>query len=197
MKHPIVLAFALFFTTQTLAQSYMTAGGLRVGTDWGVSLNQRIAEHLTVEGIAQSSLQREEVIVTGLVKRHYPLAFRGFNFYLGGGLHKGWYTQQSVEGFAPSGNTDPFGLTGVAGLELTLAKQLNLSYDFKPAVNITGGERKVYTQTGLTLRYVFIDDKAYNKKLKERKKRKRQEARKAKRQDFFEGEKWKFWKKGG
>lgn len=189
MKNLLFLLFAFFLASQTFAQSYMTAGGLRVGTDWGLTVNQRIFPKLTVEGIVQSSLQREEVIVTGLVRRHYPLAFRGLNFYIGGGFHKGWSTVDATTDLVPRDLKDPFGITGVAGLELTLLKHLNVSYDFKPAINVVGGENTIYPQTGLSIRYVFVDDKAYQKKLRQRKK----DARKEKRRDWFEDKK--FWKK--
>ena len=190
MKNLLLFSFSFFLAPQMFAQSYMTAGGLRAGTDWGLTVNQRIAPKMTVEGIVQSSLQREEVIVTGVVKRHYPLAFRGLNFYLGGGLHKGWSTIGASAELVPSDYKNPFGVTGMAGIEITLLKSLNLSYDFKPAVNIVGGERKVYAQTGISIRYVFADDKAYQKKLK----KKKRDARKEKRRSWMEDKK--FWKKG-
>lgn len=189
MKNLLFIVFTLFFAAPLFSQSYMTAGGLRLGTDWGLTVNQRVLPRMTVEGIVQSSLQREEVIVTGLVKKHYPLAFRGLNFYIGGGVHKGWSTANSGNDLVLLENKDPFGITGVAGLELSLFKHLNLSYDFKPAINVVGGENKIYPQTGLSIRYVFLDDKKYQKKLKKRKK----DARKEKRKDWFEDKK--FWKK--
>lgn len=162
-----ILLFLVFGTTMLTAQSYLTAGGLRLGTDWGLSLKQRVLEHTTVEGILQQSFQREEFMVTGLVAQHYPVIFDGLNFYFGGGLHKGWNHQPST--FEnPDGFKNPFGLSLIGGLELTIGR-LNLSYDYKPAINVYGGERTFYMQTGLSARYVFISNRDLKKKEKERK----------------------------
>ncbi|MBK8566612.1 MAG: hypothetical protein IPN76_25600 [Saprospiraceae bacterium] len=165
----LLLGLAKFAT----AQSYVTAGGLRLGTDWGLTLQQRVLEHVTVEGIVQKSFQRDEFMVTGLVERHYKLLFKGLNLYMGAGLHKGWNNQPST--FEnPNGYKNPFGITGVGGLELTIAR-LNLSYDFKPAINLVGGERTVYVQSGLSLRYVLISNRDLKKRERDRKREERRE----------------------
>jgi hypothetical protein len=130
-----------------------------------------VLEHTTVEGILQSSFQREEYMVTGLVAQHYPIVFKGLNFYVGGGVHKGWNKQPST--FEdPNGFKNPFGLTAVAGLELTLGR-LNFSYDYKPAVNLTGGESRFYMQTGLSVRYVFLSNRDLKKRERENKREER------------------------
>ncbi len=176
-----LLPILFFFTTTLLsAQSYITAGGIRLGTDWGLTLKQRVLEHTTVEGILQSSFQREEFMVTGLVAQHYPVLFDGLNFYFGGGLHKGW-NHQPTSFENPDGFKNPFGVTAIGGLELTLGR-LNISYDYKPAVNLVGGERRFYMQTGLSARYVFLS----NRDLKKRERDRKQEARR---------DKLRFWEK--
>ena len=196
------LFFKVFvlFAVAVSAQSYNTALVLRVGTDWGFTVQQRIADKLTVEGIVQSAIGRKEVLLTGLLEQHQPLISKRFNIYYGAGIHKGWNNE-----FEPETGVDyddPFGVTGVLGAEVTLGK-INLSYDFKPAVNLSGGERSVYTQSGVSLRYVI--DKRPNKflgkteKERERAKRKRQKA-KTKRKKQKQKDKaqrgrpaWKFW----
>ncbi len=180
IKHIVPILFVLGIANASFAQSYLTSAGLRLGTDWGLTLQQRVAEQVTLEGIVQKSFQREEVMVTGLVERHYKLLFKGMNLYLGAGLHKGWNNQPST--FEnPDGFKNPFGISGVGGLELTIAR-LNLSYDFKPAINLVGGERTVYVQSGLSLRYVLIS----NRDLKKREREKKREERR---------EKLRFWEK--
>ena len=47
----------------------------------------------------------------------------------------------------------PLGISGVIGAEITLGR-FNISYDFKPAVNLRGGEKTFYSQTGVSVRYV-------------------------------------------
>lgn len=181
------------FTLQHLpAQGYMTAGGLRMGTDWGLTVKQRLAQSTTGEAILQSSLQREELMLTVLVEQHYPLVFRGINVYVGAGLHKGWYSpppaQFSDPNFTDPG--DPFGVSFIGGAELTLGN-INISYDFKPAFNITGGEHRFYAQTGVSVRYVFVSNKVYRKKQRE----KRREQRRKEGKGIHLGDDWMFWKK--
>lgn len=164
-----LLSILLIFNHFNLAgQSYNTAGGIRLGTDWGLTLQQRVGKHATVEGIIQKGFWREEATVTLLGEYHFPLIFRRFNFYTGGGLHKGWTTSSEQL------YDDPFGITLIGGVEATVGR-LNISWDFKPAINLEGGERKVYAQSGVSLRYVFW---------------KRDGIR-----DWFKKGKWKFWKK--
>lgn len=185
--------FSLFlFVAMTLqAQSYMTAAGLRMGTDWGITAKQRLAKSTTGELIFQSSLQREELLLTALVEQHYPLVFRGLNIYLGGGLHKGWInTPHRPPNELPQPEfRDPFGISFIGGAEMTLGK-LNLSYDFKPAFNINGGEKNFYFQTGVSVRYILVINKVYKKKQRE----KRREQRRKDGKGIHLGDKWKFWK---
>ena len=189
MKHLFVLIFALLTTFTLSAQQYMTAGGIRLGTDWGITVQQRIAKKATLEGIFQSSLQREEIMLTLLAEQHFPIFHKGLNIYGGAGLHKGFLNEKSTE-IVPTNYTDPFGVTLVGGAELTLGR-INLSYDIKPAINVMGGSQKVYMQSGVSIRYVFLNNKYYKQIQKKKKKKKRQE----------EGgvirikDEWKIWKK--
>lgn len=183
MKNIIILfAFALCCLGLN-AQSYNTAAGMRLGTEWGLTVKQRVAKKTTLEAILQSSLQREEFTITLLGEQHYPLISRRLNVYAGAGLHKGWRTNTLEEGYQ-----DPFGLSFVTGIEFTLGR-LNLSYDFKPAVNISGGEKGFYSQTGVSMRYVLVKRKWLQGKNKNKKKKKNK--RKGGKDKFD----WKIWKK--
>jgi hypothetical protein len=167
----LILFFSFHLWAFLLAgQSYDTAFGMRFGTDWGLTIKQRVAKLTTVEAIIQSSLQREEVLITLLGEQHFPMVTRRLNIYAGAGLHKGWINESTMED-PPVEYKDPFGLTFIGGIEFSLGR-LNLSYDFKPAVNITGGERTFYAQTGVSLRYIIfkryeiLDDKKQNRRRK-------------------------------
>ncbi|MFQ5447948.1 MAG: hypothetical protein ACE5FF_13550, partial [Saprospiraceae bacterium] len=118
MKKRIFPALIFFAPIALFSQAYMTAGGLRLGTDWGLTVQQRLAKSLTGEFIVQSSLQREEVMLTALVEKHYPLVFRGLNLYAGAGLHKGWLSNTASPEFPAAHFGDPFGLTLTGGAEL-------------------------------------------------------------------------------
>jgi hypothetical protein len=171
----MILGILLMGYFQIAAQSYDTSMGVRLGTDMGISIKQRIAKRVTLEGIVQSSFQREEAIVTLLAERHMPFLTRRLNFYTGGGLHKGWLN-------VPEGNSslqDPFGVTLIAGVEFTIAR-INFSWDYKPAFNISGGEKRIYSQTGVSIRYVIKKRKVLDRKKNRRKK---------------QGINWKFWER--
>jgi len=178
----IFLVILLFISvSNAFAQSYNTAAGMRLGTDWGLTVKQRIAKKTTLEGLFQSSLQREEVLLTLMGAQHFPVLTRRLNIYYGGGFHKGWINENDANEVPYK---DPFGLTLIGGLELSLGR-LNLSYDFKPAINLSGGEKKFYTQTGISLRYVIIKRDTNFFGADKKKKNRRN----------MEGIKWKFWEK--
>ncbi len=166
-------------------QSYNNAIGLRMGTDWGMTFKQRVAKRITVEGILQSSLQREEAILTLMLEKHFNFITRRLNIYWGGGIHKGWiddvYQESSVQ--------DPFGMSFIIGGEFTLGK-INLSYDLKPAFNVVGGEKRMYTQSGISVRYVLTKRKKYNWEKKNKGK-----GKKKKNSQMNKNSSWKFWKK--
>ena len=190
MKNLIILFSLILGTCVLSAQSYTTTAGMRLGTDWGLSVKQRVAKRATLEGILQSSLQREEFILTVLAEQHYPLISRRLNVYAGAGLHKGWNTSATEAEFQ-----DPFGLSLITGIEFTLGR-LNLSYDFKPAINLHGGENGFYSQTAISMRYVLVKGKVFNQKMKAKKKRQKQKARDQRRSDRGGSDAgWKVWKK--
>lgn len=196
MKHilPYLLFLSLLSTLSLGAQSYDAAFGIRLGTDWGMTGQLRmplIHKNFAIEGILQSSFQREEAAITLLGKQHYPLLSRRLNAFLGGGLHTGWNTSSED---VSADYKNPFGLDLVVGAELTLGR-FNVSYDFKPAINLVGGERTVYAQSGLSLRYVIAkrNDIFDKKNERERNKRRKQRARDKRKADR-DPDWWKFWK---
>ena len=187
MQRTILITF-VFIPVFLPAQSYNTALGMRLGTDYGVTIKQRVAKTTSLEAIIQSSLQREEAQITLLGEQHFPLISRRFNVYAGGGLHKGWVTREGTEDDPVY--KDPFGLSLIAGIEFSLGR-LNVSYDYKPAVNLIGGKHNIYSQTGVSLRYVVAkrpwlsDPKAKRKRQRERERRRRKKD--------GDGFNWKFW----
>ncbi|MEL6656830.1 MAG: hypothetical protein AAFP77_07145 [Bacteroidota bacterium] len=191
----LALLSTSLFTLQ--AQSYDLAAGVRLGTDLGISAKLRVPpidENFTVETIIQTSLEREEGLISVLGEQHFPLITRRVNLYAGGGFHAGWLEDD------PDRDPDykaPAGVSLIAGAEINF-KNINISTDFKPAVNLSGGEKRMYSQTAITVR--FIPFKRYDifESPRQKRKRKRQQARQQRRQDrAASGKKgWQFWKKG-
>ncbi|PHI18150.1 hypothetical protein CEQ90_19370 [Lewinellaceae bacterium SD302] len=167
-----------------------------MGTDWGATVQLRmpyVHKNFVVEGIAQSSFQRDEGIITILGKQHRPILSRRLNLFYGAGPHLGWSNETDSEGQAIKGAK---GISGVIGGELTLGG-VNLSYDFKPAVNLSGGSKTVYTQSAISVRAIILkrgdifDKKKERERNRDRKKRRRAKEREKRGKGRFE-----FWKKG-
>lgn len=198
MRGILLVAFVVAaFTVR--AQSYDAALGIRVGTEWGATAQLRfplIHKNFVLESVLLSDIRQDEGTLTLLGKQHQPLLSRRLNLFYGAGLHAGWNNEIDKETGEPFNG--PKGITGVVGLEATIGK-VNLSYDFKPALNIVGGESFLYTHTGVSIRYVIAKrntiwdrrgEKKVEKKRKQRKRDKRREARQR------AGKRWyQFWKR--
>lgn len=152
MRYVTQITFALLLLAASLSgQSFDFAAGLRLGTDWGMTARLRLPavdENFSLEGILQSSFQHDESMVTLLGQQHYPILSRRLNLFLGGGLHKGWYTgnDQTIK--------DPWGISVIGGAEISIGR-FNLSYDIKPALHLSGGTQDAYLQSGFSLRYIL------------------------------------------
>ena len=198
MKHTTAI-LALVFPLWLTGQSYDAAIGIRVGTEWGATAQLRVPQihkNFVFEGIVHQAIGKGEGSLTILGKQHQPLLSRRINLFYGAGAHAGWNHETDAEtGEAFNG---PVGLTGVVGLEVTF-NRINLSYDFKPAVNLHGGESLLYTQTAVSVRYVIakrnaIWDKDQEKKIRKRRKSRQRDRRREERAEA--GKRWyEFWKK--
>lgn len=177
MKKITVLISFLFISFFAIGQGYFTAAGVRVGDGYGMTLQQRLAKKVSFEGIIKNTKNRNEVMLAALVERHVGIITRKLNFYVGAGVHQGFINNNVDKTYK-----NPFGVTGMAGLEATFGR-FNISYDFKPALNLTGGTKKLYTDTALSLRYVIVKDKVFKKIAKNKRKKKR----KKKRENFIDG----------
>jgi len=171
-KITIVLTLALAAFSAS-AQRYNTAAGIRLGTDWGITVQQRVATHTSIEAIVQAGFKRSEAMVTVMGEQHFPFLGRRFNTYFGGGPHFGWRTDDPASPEFGADYKNPIGVSLIGGIELNLFR-LNLSWDIKPAINIVGGVKSVYFQSGVSLRYIIVKFDRPNKR---------------------KGFNWKFWEK--
>lgn len=170
MNRLFVFCFLIFNVVCANGQSYNASGGLRIGTEWGVTGKYRVGKVSTVEAIVQQSFGKDQTMFTALYEHHQQFLGKRFNVYKGGGLHFGSIGDDSKLKEAD----DPFGITAVGGIELTL-ERINLSYDLKPAINLSGGYNTIDLQTGISARYVIEKRKMELFKGKKRKKGEREE----------------------
>jgi len=197
MKKLFLLVVCLGAVISLSAQTYNFAGGIRLGTEIGISLKARVANKLTIEGIIQSPINEEEAIISLLLEKHNSIMTKGFNIYYGGGVQKSFVTAEIRE------FDDAFGVVAIIGAEFNFAR-LNLSYDLKPAVNLVGGSAPLILQTGLSIRYIFDkrdfsigDPKKRAKKKKQKAKEKEKKAKeKEKNKRYKEKIKEKYERKG-
>lgn len=199
----ILLALPLFLA----AQSYDAAIGLRLGTEIGATAQLRLPlvhKNFVAEGIVHQSLRRNEGSLTLLGKQHQNILSRRLNIFYGAGVHVGWTDEINTKTGEVYGR--PLGIDGIIGAEATFAK-INLSYDFKPAINFGGDAFPVSVQTSISVRYVIAGrndiwdkkkERANNKdRKKNRRERQREKKRKQRVKDGKDPNGWKFWKNDG
>ncbi|MDJ0367882.1 hypothetical protein QMK33_22285 [Hymenobacter sp. H14-R3] len=143
-----LLALFLGFGHGAAAQKYTTALGARLGGgNYGITLQQRVASRVTIEGIA--GLGQREYSGTVLGEYHFGILGPSLNYYFGAGGHVGH--NKDAGGFS--------GLDGLVGVEYKVAfLPVVLSFDFKPTVEFSGNDYARFP-TAFSIRYVFIKRK--------------------------------------
>lgn len=153
-KYFLAVLLVLGVASLSQAQKYRTAAGIRLGGDeFGATLQQKLHEKGTIEGIAMISSR--EYSGTALYQWHFPILGKRLNYYLGAGGHVGKLKDQGV--FT--------GVDGILGIEYKInGLPFLLSADVKPAVHINH-EDWVKLATGISVRYVILAEKKEKKKL--------------------------------
>ena len=148
MKTSICILFLICgLSNFSEAQHYRMAAGVRMGTEFGLSLQTKIINNLTLETIVNTSLSNNRQSVAFLLEDHKSLLTDRLNYYIGGGVSQSW-TQDSLTNL-------PGGATIIMGVELTLGRY-NLSWDYRPSLSLWGtDEKKFRSETAITLRYIF------------------------------------------
>ncbi len=158
MKKLISSIAFLAICSCVFAQNYNTAGGLRVSNGIGLTIQQRVADQITVEGIAFTSFNTGYLAVLG--EYHGKLIRKGFNWYAGAGVHTGY--ERNVD-------NNPSGMLAVVGLEMKV-KRFVISADVMPRANFVGGSKVFDFNPGFSARYILIErpKKGVKDRLKDR-----------------------------
>jgi hypothetical protein len=140
--------FLLLFVAlsqRAAAQKYTTALGARLGGgNYGLTLQQRVASRVTVEGIA--GLREREYSGTVLGEYHFGILGPSLNYYVGAGGHIGH--NKDTGGFS--------GLDALVGVEYKVAfLPVVLSFDFKPTLEFSSDDYARFP-TAFSIRYVLI-----------------------------------------
>lgn len=158
MKKTILIATVVFMAAvgTTKAQSYRTALGLRLGDPTGITLQHYMSGNSALEGIL--GFGPYWFTLTGLYEYHKPIAsapglgwFIGFGAHIGSIGHRYYY-----DGDKYYDNGFLFGLDGILGLDYTFAQApINLSLDWKPAIELSPFAGFVPGEFGFSVRYTF------------------------------------------
>jgi hypothetical protein len=139
------LLLLLAWSQRAAAQKYNTALGARLGGgNYGITLQQRVAPRVTIEGIA--GLREREYSGTVLGQYHFGILGPSLNYYVGAGGHIGH--NKDTGGFS--------GLDGLVGVEYKVAfLPIVLSFDFKPTLEFSGDDYARFP-TAFSIRYVLF-----------------------------------------
>lgn len=142
------LLLLLLASQHAAAQKYNTALGARLGGgNYGITLQQRVASRITIEGIA--GLREREYSGTVLAEYHFGILGPSLNYYFGAGGHLGH--NKDTGGFS--------GLDALVGVEYKVAfLPVVLSFDFKPSLEF-GNDDYARFPTALSIRYVLFKRK--------------------------------------
>lgn len=153
----LALPFALLLFAATPAQAqYTNAIGVRAtGWSYGLTFKHMLGDKAGLELLAFSRWRGFNI--TGLYELHYPVITDGMRLYFGGGAHVGFFNGR-YNGFWFDDNDNHVitGIDGIIGLEYTFdGAPINISLDWKPALNITGYTGFWGDEGGLGIRYTF------------------------------------------
>jgi hypothetical protein len=142
------LLFLLLASQHAVAQKYNTALGARLGSgNYGITLQQRVASRVTIEGIA--GLREREYSGTVLAQYHFGILGPSLNYYFGAGGHLGH--NKDTGGFS--------GLDALVGVEYKVAfLPVVVSFDFKPSLEFSNDDYARFP-TAFSVRYVLFKRK--------------------------------------
>lgn len=148
-KHCIAVVCLCLCVSSVYPQKYITAGGLRISkNELGISLQQKLLEHTTLEILAVTNL--EEYYITVMPEFHNNILWGdGFNTYWGAGPRFGVQEYDSTY----------FGGDIVFGLEYKmLLFPIVFSADIKPGFRFQQ-DNWFELGAGISFRYIFIKEK--------------------------------------
>jgi hypothetical protein len=158
MKKLVVIGLFLFcLVSISKGQDYNTGIGLRGGFDYGLSVKHFISEKSALEFLLASRWRGFEV--TGLYEVHNQVGdVDRFKWFFGFGAHVGFWNGDYTHDYwgYPGTNYTVVGLDGILGLEYSFKEvPINLSLDWKPALNFIGYTGFWADGGALSIRFIF------------------------------------------
>lgn len=153
-----LLVFAMMaIASDSFAQGYNTSVGLRLGVGSGITVKHFLNENAAIEGILYT--RWGGVTVTGLYQVHNDIReVRGLRWFYGGGAHIGtWGTRNGNQPWGDQSRSyTVIGLDGIIGMDYKIQNApINLSMDYKPAINLIGYTGFWGDEIALSVRFTF------------------------------------------
>ena len=156
MKNLIfVLLILLLFGLESKSQDYNTGIGLRGGWGTGLTVKHFLGDKAAVEGILDSRWRGFSL--TGLYEIHNTaFDIDRLNWYYGFGGHIGFWNGKNVGWADDNNNYTVIGIDGILGIEYNFDFiPINLSIDWKPALNLAGSSGFWGDGGAISIRYIF------------------------------------------
>jgi hypothetical protein len=142
---------------QSAKAQYNTGIGLRLGSGNGISVKHFVQPHAAVEGILYT--RWSGFLLTGLYEVHKDIrGVRGLQWFYGGGAHFGTWNAgfHNLPWGTKRESHSAYGLSGIVGLDYKFNNSpINLSLDWKPAVNVTDDAGFWWDEVAFSMRFAF------------------------------------------
>lgn len=154
-KLAIIIILNLGFAFYASAQDYTTGVGFRGGFFKGLSVKHFIDSDIAIEGLLTS--RWEGLGITGLYEIHKPLGnVDHLVWYYGAGAHIGFWSGDKVDWADDNESYTVIGADVILGVEYNFQEiPINISLDWKPAVNIIGHVGLWTDGAAFSIRYIF------------------------------------------
>ncbi len=158
----IIILLSFLIIPRSRAQDYYkTAFGVRLGSDIGLSAKHFLGRTSAIEGMF-SYRWKGFLLTTLYEKENIAFSTPGLNWYIGGGLHFGFWSKHTSKAkwWDYEDHPDGYFIMGadvILGMEYTLPTiPLNIAIDWKPAINFLGYTGFWGDFFAISLRYAFI-----------------------------------------
>lgn len=157
MKYITIFLLALALGASSTNLKAQDLIGIRGGWYSGITYQHYMSSNNSLEFIGQFT--RGGTNFTALYEIHNSIPdVSGLNFYYGAGGHLGFYQDGGHDLFGDRYNShgSVIGIDGIIGIEYFLEPiPLQLSLDYKPALNLGGGDIWLFSDAALAVRFVF------------------------------------------
>ena len=151
------IALALIVTIAADAQDYRTGIGFRGGLSNGLTVKHFFTYNQAGEALLLARWGGFHF--TGLYEIHSKkILINGLHYYYGFGGHFGSFTGKAGNKMysTPDKKYKVIGVDGILGLEYNIRNlPFNISLDWKPDINLTGGKLFWPDELALSIRYVW------------------------------------------